>query len=119
MNDLKIIKIILTIVNFIIFPFKVNILKEKGNAALTAGKFSEAIENYTQAIQIDESNHVLYSNRSAAFLKAGRLQEALADAEKTIQLNEKWPKGYSRKGAVLFALEKFDEAFTCYNKGNY
>jgi stress-induced-phosphoprotein 1 len=92
-------------------------LKEKGNAALTAGKFDEAIQAYSEAINLDGSNHVLFSNRSAAYLKAGRLPEALADAEKTIQLNASWPKGYSRKGAVLFALEKFDEAFTTYNKG--
>jgi stress-induced-phosphoprotein 1 len=94
-------------------------LKEKGNAALTAGKFDEAIQAYSDAIKLDEANHVLYSNRSAAYLKAGKLSDALSDAEKTIQINPSWPKGYSRKGAVLFALEKFDEAFTTYNKGKF
>lgn len=93
-------------------------MKEKGNVALTAGKFDEAIQAYSEAIELDGNNHVLFSNRSAAFLKAGKLSEALLDAEKTIQINPSWPKGYSRKGAVLFALEKFDEAFTTYNKGD-
>lgn len=92
-------------------------MKERGNAALTAGKFEEAIQAYSDAINQDESNHVLYSNRSAAYLKAGKFQDALNDAEKTIQINSAWAKGYSRKGAALFALEKYDEAFTCYNKG--
>lgn len=93
-------------------------MKEKGNAALTAGKFEEAIQAYTEAINLDGSNHVLFSNRSAAFLKAGKLSSALEDAEKTISINSSWPKGYSRKGAVLFALSKFEEAFTTYNKGS-
>lgn len=92
-------------------------MKELGNAALTAGKFDEAIKAYSDAIKLDPSNHVLYSNRSAAYLKAGRFQDALADADKTVEINSTWAKGYSRKGAALFALEKYDEAFTCYNKG--
>lgn len=97
--------------------FQINQLKELGNAALQAGKFNEAIKAYSDAINLDQSNHVLFSNRSAAYLKAGRFQDALSDAEKTIQINPSWAKGYSRKGAALFALEKFDEAFTTYNKG--
>lgn len=96
---------------------KINQLKEKGNAALTAGRNDEAIQAYSDAINLDGSNHVLYSNRSAAFLKAGKLEESLADAEKTIELNPSWAKGYSRKGAVLFAMQNYEGAFTAYNKG--
>lgn len=101
----------------LLLELQVNTLKEQGNAALQAGKFDEAIDCYTKAINLDKSNHVLYSNRSAAYHKAGRLDEALADAEETIKINPTWPKGYSRKGAALFALEKLEDAFHCYNKG--
>lgn len=86
---------------------------------MTAGRNDEAIEAYSEAIRLDESNHVLYSNRSAAYLKAGKLEEALKDGEKTIELNPTWPKGYSRKGGALFALQRYEEAFTTYNKGKH
>ena len=38
----------------------------KGNAAFSAGEFEEAIKYFSEAIDKDGSNHVLYSNRSAA-----------------------------------------------------
>ncbi|XP_017003745.2 stress-induced-phosphoprotein 1 [Drosophila takahashii] len=96
---------------------KVNELKERGNQALNAEKFDEAVAAYTEAIALDGQNHVLYSNRSAAFAKAGKFQEALEDAEKTVQLNPTWPKGYSRKGAAAAGLHDYMKAFEAYNEG--
>lgn len=67
-------------------------MKDKGNAALQAGKFDDAIKFYTEAIALDENNHVLYSNRSAAYAKAGKYRPALEDAERTVQLKPDWGK---------------------------
>lgn len=71
---------------------KVTVLKDKGNAALNLGKFDEAIKFYTEAIKLDSNNHVLYSNRSAAYCKCFKFKEALSDAEKTVSLKADWPK---------------------------
>nr|ABD60989.1 Hsp70/Hsp90 organizing protein-like protein [Glossina morsitans morsitans] len=96
---------------------RVNELKEKGNQALNAEKYQEAIEAYTEAILLDDKNHVLFSNRSAAYAKAGKFSEALEDAEKTIALNPTWAKGYSRKGAAAAGLHDYKKAFEAYNEG--
>lgn len=58
-----------------------NALKDQGNKAFSAKDYDKAIELFTAAIAIDPSNHVLFSNRSAA--KAGKKQwaGALEDAE--------------------------------------
>lgn len=72
--------------------FQVNALKEKGNEALKLEKYDEAIKFYTQAINLDSINHVLYSNRSAAYCKCGKFQDALADAERTVSLKPDWAK---------------------------
>lgn len=92
-------------------------LKEKGNKALSEDKHDEAIAAYTEAIALDPKNHVLYSNRSAAYAKAGKYEDALKDADKTIELNSTWPKGYSRKGSALSLMNKYTEAFEAFEQG--
>lgn len=67
-------------------------MKDKGNAALSAGNFDEAIKYYTDAIKLDPQNHVLYSNRSAAHAKASNYEQALQDAEETIKIKPDWGK---------------------------
>jgi tetratricopeptide (TPR) repeat protein len=64
-------------------------LKALGNAAQQAGKYDEAIDFYTQAIALDASNHVYYSNRSAAYLSKGDADNALVDAEKCIEVSRR------------------------------
>lgn len=104
--------------SFLSHPFvKVTELKNKGNEALNQNNFPEAIAAYTEAIGLDGQNHVLYSNRSAAYAKASQFELALQDAEKTIELNPSWPKGYSRKGAALTGLGRFKEGHDAFEEG--
>lgn len=91
--------------------------KAKGNKALTEGRVEEAIEAYTKGIEINAENHILYSNRSAAYCKNEEYLEALSDAEKVIELQPKWPKGYSRKGSALQFLTRYDEAKNIFEEG--
>lgn len=95
----------------------INLLKEQGNVALASENYAEAIDIYTKAIQLDDKNHVLYSNRSAAYVKAGKYEEALQDANKTIELNPTWVKGYSRKGSALSFMQKYGDALSAYAEG--
>jgi len=92
-------------------------LKAKGNAALQQGNLTQAIEHYTCAINLDGSNHVYYSNRSAAYLKHGDANNALSDAEACIALNPGFSKGYSRKGAALHGLKRYNDSVAAYEEG--
>eukprot|EP00667_Euglena_gracilis_P006068 EG_transcript_6116 len=91
--------------------------KAKGNAAFQAGKNDEAVEWFTKAIEIDPSNHILFSNRSAAHCASGNYAKALEDATKTTELKPDWAKGWSRKGAALHGKADFDGAIAAYQKG--
>mmetsp|Transcript_16544 Transcript_16544/g.25020 ORF Transcript_16544/g.25020 Transcript_16544/m.25020 type:complete len:566 (+) Transcript_16544:121-1818(+) len=92
-------------------------MKALGNAALQGGNYTEAIEHYTKAIQLDGSNHVYYSNRSAAYLSKGDANNALEDAISCLGLNPQFSKGYSRKGAALHALKRYNDAIAAYEEG--
>jgi stress-induced-phosphoprotein 1 len=91
--------------------------KAKGNAALSAKNNVEAIECYSKAIELDASNHVYYSNRSAAYLSNGDAELALKDAESCIKVKPSWGKGYGRKGAALHTLGNWEDAKAAYEEG--
>lgn len=91
--------------------------KNKGNTAFSSGDFQNAITHFTEAISHDANNHVLYSNRAAAYTSLGQYDQALADAEKTVQIKPDWSKGYGRKGAALYGLKQYEEAMDAYEKG--
>lgn len=91
--------------------------KAKGNAAFSAGNFTEAIEFFSQAVALDPHNHVLYSNRSAAKASMKDYDGALEDAKECVSLKPDWPRGYSRLGAAYFGLEDWEEAIKAYETG--
>ena len=91
--------------------------KEKGNACFKAGDFAGAVGAYSEAIALDPSNHVLYSNRSGTYLAmGGAISKAFKDAERCVELKGDWPKGYSRRGAAESALGRFVAAQASYRR---
>ena len=44
-------------------------VQAKGDAAFKTGDFEVAIEHYSEAIELNTSNHVLFSNRSACHVR--------------------------------------------------
>ena len=79
-------------------------LKAEGNALFAQGLFAEAAAKYAEAISLDASSAVLFSNRSAAHLGAGNAAAALADAERALTADPAYAKGYLRKNKALRAL---------------
>ena len=93
-------------------------LKAEGNKAFAEKKFDEAMyvidfscllccfltyssDKFTQAIELEPQNHVLYSNRSGAYASKKEFDKALEDANKTTDIKPDWAKGWGRKGSAL------------------
>ena len=92
-------------------------LKAQGNAAFSSKDYNKAVELFTQAINVDGDNHVLYSNRSASYAGLKEWQKALDDANTTITKNSQWAKGYARKGAALHGLHNYMDSVEAYEQG--
>lgn len=91
--------------------------KNEGNNAFKVQDYLTAVARYTEAIEIDATNHVYFSNRSAAYSGWGKFQEAADDAAECVRLNPKFVKGYHRHGVALKGLKKYDEALATLRAG--
>lgn len=74
-------------------------------------------EKFTQAIAIQPENHILFSNRSAAYASKKDWDNALKDAEETTRIKPEWAKGWGRKGAALHGKGDLVSANEAYEEG--
>jgi stress-induced-phosphoprotein 1 len=77
--------------------------KAEGNKAHAKKDYSAAIRLFSEAIELDPSNHVYYSNRSACLLEVGRFAEAKADGERCVSIDPTWPEPCERSSAATSA----------------
>ncbi|XP_051152087.1 serine/threonine-protein phosphatase 5 isoform X2 [Andrographis paniculata] len=91
-------------------PTRAEELKLLANEAFKAHKYSQAIDLYSQAIELDEGNAVYWANRAIAHTKLEEYGSAIQDATKAIEVDPKYSKGYYRRGAAYLAMGKFKEA---------
>lgn len=91
--------------------------KARGNAAFKQHKYDVAVQEFSNAIEVQPENHLLYSNRSAAQLSLNHFAQAVKDADKCIQLAPTFGKGYLRKAAVYQHQEKWHKVVKAFSAG--
>ncbi|KAI0308035.1 putative stress-induced protein STI1 [Multifurca ochricompacta] len=91
--------------------------KQEGNALMNSKQYDKAINAYTEAIGLDPSNPVYFSNRAAAHSSKGDHLSAVVDAERAIELDPKFVRGYSRLGHAHYCIGDYAGAATAYRRG--
>lgn len=85
-------------------------LKDQGNQAFREGRYYDAVQCYSQGIQVDDSMPVLYSNRAMALLKLGNFVDAEADCSTCLSLDPSNVKALLRRGTARAYLAQFQAA---------
>ena len=77
--------------------------KDNGNKHFGNQNYTEAIEEYTQAIDKskDAPNHVYYANRANVYMTLHRNEECIADCDQAIKIDASYSKSYFRKAKAL------------------
>lgn len=86
--------------------------KAEGNTFYTNKQYKEAIECYTEAIDICPTCAAYYGNRAAAYMMLNRYKEALSDIRESLKIDKSFVKGYLREGKCQLALGEA-QAATC------
>lgn len=88
----------------------------RGDTALNAGKYDEAITSYTEAIRQSPSSPTYYVKRSIAYQRSSKVRDALHDAEAAVVLANKRAKreiiaqAQLRRGIAFYHLEQYGDA---------
>lgn len=91
--------------------------KELGNSFISKKEYSQAVKMYTEAIQLDPSQAIFFSNRALAYLELQKYQEVIDDCDKCLKLDPNNFKAYFRKGTAVFQLKRYEEALSVFKKG--
>lgn len=96
---------------------KADELKLLGNKAMSRRDFQDAVDKYTEAIELTPKNVIFLSNRAAAYSSLREHEKAIEDADAAIAIDPSYSKAYSRLGLAYYALGKPKEALDAYKRG--
>lgn len=82
----------------------------KGDAALKASNYEDALSSYTSAIKIDPTNFNTYYKRAGLYLLRGKNKPALDDLNKVLVQSPNFIQARLRRGKVHLAFGHFDTA---------
>ncbi|XP_041964279.1 sperm-associated antigen 1 [Alosa sapidissima] len=92
-----------------------NHLFKNGQFGDAIGKYSQAIDGYTEAgVDSPEDLCILYSNRAACYLKDGNSSDCITDCTKSLELQPFSLKPLLRRAMAYESLERYRNAYVDY-----
>ena len=73
-------------------------------------KFSNAVQDFTHAVELDKTNAGYVDNRQSAFFALGQLDRALEDANHAMRLAPSYAFVYHSRAMIYDAMKLYDDA---------
>lgn len=93
-------------------------MKEEGNAHFKAGRYQQAVDIYTSALEVDPlnkgTNSKILNNRAMCYTKLNDFSAAIQDADKAIQLDPAYTKAKKTRAKALGESGDWEEAVRAY-----
>lgn len=97
---------------------KLDKTKEEGNAHFKSGRYQQAVDVYTSALEIDPSNKgtnsKILNNRAMCYSKLKQYQKAIDDCDRAIQLDPSYTKARRTRAKALGESGDWEEAVRAY-----
>lgn len=97
---------------------KLDKTKEEGNTHFKSGRYQQAVDVYTSALEIDPSNKgtnsKILNNRAMCYSKLKQYSKAIEDCDKAIQLDPSYTKARRTRAKALGESGDWEEAVRAY-----
>jgi tetratricopeptide (TPR) repeat protein len=89
---------------------------DRANKYYEKGRYDDAIEDYTRALQVNPNDPVAYYDRANAYYRKGQYDRAVEDYTKAVEINPQDEEAYFNRGLAYFSLGRFEEAAGDYSR---
>src|SRR6266566_2694160 len=97
-------------------PSLENKKQPRGKMSQLAKHYTEILDAYEQALQLDPTDAYAYTLKGDALYDLERYEEALAAYERSIQLDPNDRFTHFQRGLILYALDRTEEALAAYER---
>ena len=89
---------------------------KKGASLFNQGKYSEALQAFDKAIELDPKFPEIWYNKGNALYSQGKYDDAIKAYNKVLELDSQYAYAWLAKGKSLNYSKKYDEAIQCFDK---